>query len=137
MTSILRHASAFARQVVFCLCLFTFLASPFGVRTYLDASAAQRLAASQALREVDRPANVAAHTSASSIRPFAQPSPSALDGVRGKGAWFMIFDGDWSDPDADRAYAMVADAVTADLSHIYVRVADSRAHFYGAPALQD
>jgi len=136
MASILRHASVFARQVALSLCLLIFLVSPFGLRTYLDASAAQRLAAHHAL-EIDRPANVAAHTSASNVRPFAQPVPTVLDGVRGKGAWFMIFDRDWSDPDADRAYAMVADAVRADLSHIYVRVADSRAHFYGAPALQD
>lgn len=137
MASILRHVSAFARQVALSLCLFIFLVSPFSLRTYLDASASQRLGAAQALRVVDRPANVAAHVSATSMRPFAQSVASALDGVRGKGAWYMIFAGDWSDPDADRAYAMVDAAVKADLSHIYVRVADSREHFYGAPALQD
>lgn len=121
------------------LCLLILLASPLGLRTYLDleASAQQRLAAAHSVREVDRPANVAAHASSTSIRTFAQPAPNALDGVRGKGAWFMIFAGDWSDPDADRAYAMVAEAVRADLSHLYVRVADSRHHFYGTPALQD
>src|SRR5260370_11733774 len=49
----------------------------------------------------------------------------------------MIFDGDWNDPDADRAAAIVDSAVRADLSHLYIRVADSRRHFYGAAALQD
>lgn len=65
MASILRHASVFARQVALSLCLFILLVSPFGLRTYLDASAAQRLAAHHAALEVDRPANVAAPTSAS------------------------------------------------------------------------
>ncbi|HYS02994.1 MAG TPA: hypothetical protein VET82_11650 [Candidatus Eisenbacteria bacterium] len=137
MSSILRHASAFARQLVLSLCLFGLLASPFGVRTYLDVQAAQRAAAAQQLSVIDRPAIVSARTSATSVRPFDQPERAALDGVRGKGAWFMIFASDWSNPDADRAWDMVDAAVKADLSHIYVRVADSRAHFYGAPALQD
>jgi hypothetical protein len=137
MSSILRHASAFARQLVLSLCLFGLLASPFGVRTYLDVQAAQRAAAAQQLSVIDRPAIVSARTSATSVRPFDQPERAALDGVRGKGAWFMIFASDWTNPDADRAWDMVDAAVKADLSHIYVRVADSRAHFYGAPALQD
>jgi len=119
------------------LCLFAFLASPLGVGTYRDVDAEQRLAAARTSSVVDRPASVASGTSATRIRPFAQPVSTALDGVSGKGAWFMIFAGDWNDPDADRAYAMVTAAVQADLSHIYVRVADSRHHFYGAPALQD
>ncbi len=137
MSSILRHASAFARQVVLSLCLFSLLASPFGVRTYLEVQAAQRAAAAQQLSVIDRPAIVSARTSAISVRPFAQPERAALDGVRGKGAWFMIFARDWTDPDADRAWDMVNAAVKADLSHIYVRVADSHSHFYGTPALQD
>ena len=137
MSSILRHASAFARQLVLSLCLFSLLASPFGVRTYLDVPAAQRAAAAQTLSVIDRPAIVSARTSATGVRPFAQPEPGALDGVRGKGAWFMTFAADWTDPDADRAWDMVMAAVKADLSHIYVRVADSRVHFYGASALQD
>jgi hypothetical protein len=119
------------------LCLFSLLASPFGVRTYLDVQAAQRAAAAQQLSVIDRPAIVSARTSATSVRPFDQPERAALDGVRGKGAWFMIFASDWTNPDADRAWDMVDAAVKADLSHIYVRVADSRAHFYGTPALQD
>ncbi len=137
MSSILRHASALARPLVLSLCLFSLLALPFGVRTYLDVQAAQRAAAAQQLSVIDRPAIVSARTSASSVRPFDQPQRAALDGVRGKGAWFMIFASDWTNPDGDRAWDMVDAAVKADLSHIYVRVADSRAHFYGAPALQD
>ena len=109
------------------LCLFSLLASPFGVRTYLDVQAAQRAAAAQQLSVIDRPAIVSARTSARSVRPFDQPQRAALDGVRGKGAWFMIFASDWTNPDADRAWDMVDAAVKADLSHIYVRVADSRA----------
>jgi len=49
----------------------------------------------------------------------------------------MIFDGDWNDPDADRAAAIVDAAVRADLSHLYIRIADSRRHFYAASALMD
>src|SRR5439155_19452806 len=62
---------------------------------------------------------------------------SPLDGVKGKGSWLMIFNGDWNDPDADRAAAIVDAAVRADLSHLYIRIADSRYHFYGTSALQD
>jgi hypothetical protein len=137
MSSILKHLSLFARQVVCSLCLFGLLVAPFGLRTYLDVRAAQRMDAARIATVVDRPANVSAHASATSVRPFAQPVAGALDAVRGKGAWYMIFAGDWTDPDADRAYDMVMAAVRADLSHIYVRVADSRVHFYGAPALKD
>jgi hypothetical protein len=110
---------------------------PFGLRVYLDARSAQRMDAARIASVVDRPANVSAHASATSLRPFTQPRAGALDAVRGKGAWYMIFAGDWTDPDADRAWDMVMAAVAADLSHIYIRVADSRAHFYGAPALKD
>jgi hypothetical protein len=39
--------------------------------------------------------------------------------------------------DPDRAAAIVDAAVAADLSHLYIRIADSRHHFYGAAALQD
>jgi hypothetical protein len=137
MSSILRHASAFARQLLLSLCLFSLLAAPFGVRTYLEVQAAQRTEAARQLSVIDRPAIVSARTSATSTRPFAQTERAALDGVRGKGAWYMIFARDWTDPDADRAWDMVDAAIKADLSHIYVRVADSRAHFYGAPALKD
>ena len=49
----------------------------------------------------------------------------------------MDFDGEWTDPDADRAASLVDSAVHADLSHIYVRIADSHRHFYASNALQD
>src|SRR5947199_2815669 len=70
-------------------------------------------------------------------RPFVQTPRSPLDGVNGKGAWLMIFDGDWNDPDADRAASIVAAGVRADLSHLYIRRAASRHRFYGASALMD
>lgn len=57
--------------------------------------------------------------------------------VAGKGAWFMIFSSDWTDRDPQRARALVQSAVTADLSHLYVRVADSKGHFYASTALSD
>lgn len=55
----------------------------------------------------------------------------------GKGSWFMIFASDWTDSDPERAAALVESAVAADLTHLYVRVADSKAHFYAATALRD
>ncbi len=55
----------------------------------------------------------------------------------GKGAWFMIFASDWTDSDPARATALAQSAAAADVSHLYVRVADSRAHFYAATALAD
>jgi hypothetical protein len=58
-------------------------------------------------------------------------------GVAGKGAWFMIFGSDWTERDPQRARALVQSAVAADLSHLYVRVADSKAHFYASTALRD
>jgi len=55
----------------------------------------------------------------------------------GKGTWFLIFASDWTDPDPIRALALAQSAAAADVSHLYVRVADSRAHFYAATALAD
>jgi hypothetical protein len=57
--------------------------------------------------------------------------------VVGKGAWFMIFSADWTERDPQRARALVQSAVAADLSHLFVRVADSKAHFYASTALRD
>ena len=77
---------------------------------------------------------------AARAQPAVAPQSSPADElapIRGKGAWFMMFNGDWRDPDADRADALVDSAVRSDLSHLYVRVADSRRHFYAAAALRD
>ena len=116
------------------LLLVAFLTPPFGVRAYLDARAQTASDSSRMAFSVTRPAGSVSKLPATA---FATSTPAPLDGIRGKGAWFMIFNGDWTDADADRARALVDSAVSADLSHIYVRVADSRRHFYGAPALQD
>ena len=116
------------------LLLIAFLTPPFGVRAYLDARAQTASDSSRMAFSVTRPAGSISKLPATA---FATSTPVPLDGIRGKGAWFMIFNGDWTDADADRARALVDSAVSADLSHIYVRVADSRRHFYGAPALQD
>lgn len=74
--------------------------------------------------------------------PAAAPVTSArMSGteraVAGKGAWFMIFASDWTERDPQRAQALAQSAAAADLSHVYVRVADSRGHFYASTALWD
>ena len=84
--------------------LFALLTPPFGVRAYLDARAQDRAASAQVLRSFGRPA-ASVVKSAASPQPFAQVPRSPLDAIKGKGAWYMIFDGDWTDPDADRAAA--------------------------------
>ncbi len=134
MRAILRHPSALGGQLILGLFLFAFLTPPFGLRAYLDARPQSAAETAQLAFSVTRPLGSMGKLPTSA---FATATPSPLDGIRGKGAWFMIFNGDWTDPDADRAQALVDSAVSADLSHIYVRVADSRRHFYGAPALQD
>ena len=116
--------------------LFALLTPPFGIRAYLEARAYDRAQAAHVIMSFGRPAAALVKVPVSA-RPFAQTARSPLDGVRGKGSWLMIFDGDWNDPDPDRAAAIVDAAVRADLSHLYVRVADSYHHFYGASALQD
>lgn len=116
------------------LLLFAFLTPPFGLRVYLEAGAQSDAEAARVAFSVARPAGAVTRLPTSA---FATSTLAPLDGIRGKGAWFMIFNGDWTDADADRAQALVDSAVSSDLSHIYIRVADSRRHFYGAPALQD
>ena len=116
--------------------LFALLTPPFGLRAYLEARAQDQAQGARVISSFGRPV-AALVTLPITARPFAQPPRSPLDGVRGKGSWLMIFDGDWNDPDADRAAAIVDSAVRADLSHLYIRIADSEHHFYAASALQD
>ena len=116
--------------------LFALLTPPFGLRAYLEARAQEQAQAAHVLMSFGRPAAALVKVPVSA-RPFAQTARSPLDGVRGKGSWLMIFDGDWNDPDPDRAAAIVDAALRADLSHLYIRIADSSHHFYGASALQD
>ena len=116
--------------------LFALLTPPFGIRAYLDARAQDQAASARVLQSFGRPA-ASVVKAPGSARPFTQQPRDPLDGIKGKGAWLMIFDGDWIDLDADRAAALVDAAVKADLSHIYIRIADSRHHFYAAAALQD
>jgi hypothetical protein len=116
--------------------LFAFLTPPFGLRAYLEAQAEDQATAAHVIASFARPA-AAVLKIPISARPYAQTARSPLDGVRGKGSWLMIFDGDWTTPDPDRAAAIVDSAVRADLSHLYIRVADSNHHFYAAAALQD
>jgi len=136
MTRILRQVTAFGGKVVLGVMLFALLTPPFGLRAYLEARAQEQAQAAHVLHSFGRP--IAAMVKAPvTARPYAEAPRSPLDGVKGKGAWLMIFDGDWNDPDADRAAAIVDAAVRADLSHLYIRIADSPHHFYGASALQD
>jgi len=116
--------------------LFALLTPPFGLRAYLEARAQDQAQAAHVISSFGRPVGAIVKLPVTA-RGFAQAPRSPLDGIRGKGSWLMIFDGDWNDPDADRAAAIVDAAVSADLSHLYVRVADSKHHFYGALALQD
>lgn len=116
--------------------LIAFLTPPFGLRAYLEARAQDQAESSQVVASFMRPAAAIVKLPVTA-RPFAQTPRSPLDGVRGKGSWLMLFDGDWTTPDPDRAAAIVDSAIRADLSHLYVRVADSNHHFYAAAALQD
>jgi len=122
--------------VVLGVFLFALLTPPFGLRALLEARAQDQAQAAHVMYSVGRPVSAVVKVPVTA-RPFAQTPRSPLDGVKGKGSWLMIFDGDWNDPDADRAAAIVDAAVRADLSHLYIRIADSRHHFYGASALQD
>jgi hypothetical protein len=136
MSGILRQVTAFGGKVLLGVMLLALLTPPFGLRAYLEARAQEQAQATQMLHSFGR-AVAATVKVPVTARPFAQTPRSPLDGVKGKGAWLMVFDGDWNDPDADRAAAIVDSAVRADLSHLYIRVADSRRHFYGASALED
>ena len=113
-----------------------FLTPPFGLRAYLDAQAKDQSLASHVIASYTRPAAAVVKLPVSA-KPFVSSPRSPLDGVRGKGSWLMLFDGDWTNPDPDRAAAIVDSAVRSDLSHLYVRIADSPHHFYAAAALQD
>jgi hypothetical protein len=136
MSRILRQVTAFGGRVVLGVMLFALLTPPLGLRAYLEVRAQDQAQAARVISSFGRPLGAVLKLPVTA-RGFAQAPRSPLDGVRGKGSWLMIFDGDWNDPDADRAAAIVDSAVRADLSHLYIRVADSKHHFYGAPALQD
>src|SRR5437868_7493766 len=136
MSRILRQVTAFGGRVVLGVTLFAFLTPPFGIRAYLEARAQDQAEASHVVASFFRPAAAVVKIPVTA-RPFAQAARSPLDGVRGKGSWLMLVDGDWTTPDPDRAAALVDSAIHADLSHLYVRVADSGHHFYAAAALQD
>lgn len=136
MSGILRQVTAFGGRVVLGAMLLALLTPPFGLRAYLEARAQEQAREAHVIRSFGRPVSALVKVPVTA-RPFAQTPRSPLDGVRGKGAWLMIFDGDWNDPDADRAAALVDSALQADVSHLYIRVADSRHHFYGATVLQD
>src|SRR5438045_6961446 len=136
MSGILRQVTAFGGKVVLGVMLLALLTPPFGLRAYLEARAQEQAQAAQVTHSFGRPVAAMVKTPVTA-RPFVQTPRSPLDGVKGKGAWLMIFDGDWNDPDADRAASIVDAAVRADLSHLYIRIADSRHHFYGASALMD
>src|SRR2546428_4772920 len=136
MSRILRQVTVFGGRVVLGVMLFALLTPPFGLRAFLEARAQEQAQASHVIVSFGRPAAAIVQLPVTA-RPFAQAPRSPLDGVKGKGAWLMIFNGDWNDPDSDRAAAIVDAAVRADLSHLYIRIADSRYHFYGTSALQD
>jgi len=135
MSAMLRQVTATVVRIGLGIILVALLASPIGLRVYLDAHGQTQIQIAATVT-IHRPPAAMARLPVSP-RPFTVVTPSPLDGVQGKGSWFMIFDGDWSHPDRSRAKAIVDATVHADLSHLYVRVADSRRHFYAATALQD
>jgi len=138
MGAILRLLRALTKQVAVSLCVLGLLIPPVGIRAYQDVLSAPPPAPPRVVNVAERPAQVSGILPAKTPRAYAPAGkPGPLDAVSGKGSWFMIFSGDWTDPDADRAHALIDSAAGADLSHIYVRVADSRRHFYAGPALQD
>jgi hypothetical protein len=132
MTAMLRQVTATAARAA----LAVTFGALIGLLAYMVVHAHDQTPTARLAYTLDRPA-AAVVGSPISVRPFAIAAPSPLDGVQGKGSWLMIFDGDWSNPDHARAAAIVDATVQADLSHLYVRVADSRRHFYAATALQD
>lgn len=132
MSAMLRQVTAKAGRVA----LAVTFGALIGLLAYMEVHAHDQPPSARMTFTLDRPA-AAVVGSPISARPFAVSAPSAVDGVQGKGSWLMIFDGDWSNPDPARAAAIVDATVRADLSHLYVRVADSKRHFYGATALQD
>lgn len=135
--AMVRFLATACRQTLLSLTVFIFLVPPFGIRAYRDVQAGHQGSWARP-SVIDRPAGTASWLQGGSARAFAWPiGPSTLEAVEGKGAWFMVFASDWVDPDATRARALVDSAASQDLSHIYVRIADSRRHFYGGPALQD
>src|SRR5579864_6421547 len=136
MSRILRQVTAFGGRVVLGVMVFAFLTPPFGLRAYLEAQAQDQAQAAHVIASFARPA-AAVFKLPITARPFVQTARSPLDAISGKGSWLMIFDGDWTTPDPDRAAAIVDSAVRADLSHLYIRIADSNHHFYAAAALQD
>src|SRR3989454_2509484 len=135
MSRILRQVTAFGGRVVLGVILFALLTPPFGLRAYLEARAQEQAHASHVMVSFGRPAAAIVKLPVTA-RPFAQAPRSPLDGVKGKGSWLMIFNGDWNDPDADRAAAIVDAAVRCALSHLHIRIADPRYRFYGTSALQ-
>ena len=82
--------------------LFALLTPPFGLRAYLEARAQDQAQAARVISSFGRPVGALLRLPVTA-RGFAQAPRSPLDGIRGKGSWLMIFDGDWNDPDADRA----------------------------------
>src|SRR3979411_3421557 len=114
MSRILRQLMAFGGRVVLGVILFALLTPPFGLRAYLEARAQDQAQAARVITSFGRPVGAILQLPGTP-RGFAQTPRSPLDGIRGQGSWLMIFDGEWNDPDADRAADMVDAAVVAEL----------------------
>ena len=69
----------------------------------------------------------------SALPPVQPPAPwhSSLEAIDGKGMWIWL----WSATDGGNAAAVVAQAKSAGLSQLWVRVGDSKNGFYGASEL--
>src|SRR3989442_1548654 len=106
MSSILRHASAFARQLVLSLCLFGLLASPFGVRTYLDVQAAQRAAAAQHLDGLAL--TIEQNWDDSSIEWYLGGIRRGIDGAVGLGDHYLLVASTFPVPSEHRSFPWAA-----------------------------
>src|SRR4029077_4258279 len=127
MSGILRQVTAFGGRVVLGVMLFALLTPPFGLRAYLEARAQEQAQAAHVMQSFGRPLAAVVKVPVTA-RPFVQTPWSPLDGVKGKGAWLMIFDGDWNDPDADRAAAIDEAARRAGHKHPGNQVGQSHNH---------
>src|SRR5207253_9573078 len=99
MSRILRQVTVFGGRVVLGVTLFALLTPPFGLRAYLEARAQEQAQASHVIVSFGRPTEAIVQLPVTA-RPFAQAPRPPLDGAKGKGAWPMIFNCDWNDPDA-------------------------------------
>src|ERR1700730_17371410 len=118
MSRILRQLTAFGGRVVLGVMLFALLTPPFGLRAYLEARAQEQAQAAHVVSSFGRPVGAVLKLPVTARgfgpappRASSKAPPSPPDGVQGKGSWLMTSHGDWNNPEAARAAAIVDAAV--------------------------